>query len=227
MSDKDSVNSIEDIAPDLRQKGKSVTFALAYGATYVAVQKVLNCTKEEAQEILDNYWKAYSGVYKFFEEQLEFALEHGYVVSMFNGLHLKVPNLQAKSTFVQEKEIRTMNNFLIQSSGFLTLRAIKRIQDWIEANGLTNDIKIINSIYDSIYFYVREDKDLLKLVNEKVVELMTIPAFEDELLHNRTQLELGYRWDTLVKIKNNASVLEITLALNKSIKKIQKGEIDE
>lgn len=29
MSDKDSVNSIEYLAPDLRQKGKSVTFALA------------------------------------------------------------------------------------------------------------------------------------------------------------------------------------------------------
>ncbi len=171
--------------------------------------KLLNCSKEEAQALIDRYKETYKGVQEFYDRELEFALEHGYVVSMFSGLHLKVPNLLASSQIKVEEEIRTMNNFLIQSSGFATLRAIVRIQKWIEDNNLTSDIKIINSIYDSIYFYVRNDAELIERFNKIVVELMTVPMLDDELLHNRTELEIGSRWDTLKKISNTATQKEI------------------
>jgi len=148
----------------------------------------------EAKQIVDNYWEGYKGVKAYYDNNIAFAEENGYVVSEFSGLTLRTPNINANDEATREREIRVLCNFLIQSSAFMLLRYLTDFMKWVEDNGYENKIKIVNSIYDSIYMYIDEDYELLAEVNKVFPEIMTRPLWEDELLHHELEMDVGRDW---------------------------------
>lgn len=74
------VKDIKDLRPDLRKKAKPVEFSQQFGGSTKAIQNSLGCTKEEAQEIADNYNQGFSGIARFKEKGTAFVKEHGYIV---------------------------------------------------------------------------------------------------------------------------------------------------
>ena len=95
----------------------------------------------------------------------------------------------------------------------MTLRTINKLQNWIEEVGLTNDVKIVNTVHDSIYLFIKEDVETIKLVNEKLIEFMTEPYDEDLPVQLEAELDIGYNMTTLITISNDATDEEILKAL--------------
>ena len=82
--------------------------------------------------------------------------------------------------------------------------------------GYQNDIKVISSIYDSIYLHMRCDAELIKWVNDTIIPILTVDFIKDIIVHNEAKGGIGYNWYDLVTIHNNASIEEIQIALDKA-----------
>lgn len=83
----------------------------------------------------------------------------------------------------------------------------------IDKEGLENDVKVISTIYDSIYLEVKEDPAIIKWVNDNLIEAMLVDFMEDQIIHNEAESDIGYNWADMVTIPNNASVEDIKKAL--------------
>lgn len=190
----------------MRQDSKSPTFALAYGAYPEKVSSIANIPLEEAQHLFDIYHnELYKGISKYREQVYEYIKKHGYI-------HLGLGCILKSSK--PDKDIRSLFNATCQFWSILTLLALHDLNVYIEDNNLSDDIKIISSIYDSIYIQVRKDYSVVKQVNDFIIPKLTKDFLEDQIVHNEAIGEIGYDWYNTVTISNNADEFEISQAIN-------------
>jgi DNA polymerase-1 len=187
MNSVESVNSIKELAPDLRQESKAYTFKLNYFGI------------NEFKEVYD---KTYIGVTKYYSKAREFATENGYTRSDFSKLRLWTPELTSSNSQMAEQCFRTMGNMLIQSSGFVVNRAVWKIQDRLEADGKDDTIKLINTIHDAIYAICPNNYEDVKYLNTIVVEEMTKDFRVEQRIHNEAELDIGTTWAEQITIPN-------------------------
>jgi len=79
----------------------------------------------------------------------------------------------------------------------------------IDEAGYQNDIIITSTIYDSIYFEVREDPIIIHWLNNNLIKVMTTDFMENQTIKNTADLEIGTSWADLTIIPNNSSLEEI------------------
>ena len=195
-------------ADKLRQESKGPTFGLAYGAFPPKIAATLKIPIEEAEEIFNNYHNVlYPGITNYRENYvLPTAKEYG-EIHLGLGFTLKTDDA--------DRDIRTLANATCQFWSILTALTINKMHQLIDENHLEHDVKVISTIYDSIYFEVTEDPVIIKWVNDNLIEAMLVDFMEDQTIHNEAESDIGYNWAEMVKIANNASVKDIQEALNK------------
>lgn len=199
---KELVDSGNKPLKDLRQDGKKVTFGLSYGAFPPKVAASLKCSLPKAEQIFNNYHNVlYPGVTNYRENYvLPTALANGRL-HLGLGCYIKSDN--------PSRDIRTLNNASCQFWSILTLLAIHKINLLIDEAGYTNDIFVTSSIYDSIYFCVRNDAHLVKWLNDTLIPILLTPFIDDQLIANEAALDLGMDWSSLTTIPNDASLTHI------------------
>ena len=116
-----------------------------------------------------------------------------------------------------EKEIRSIFNACSQFWSILTLLTVNKMHILVKEAGYENDIKIISSIYDSIYIHMKCDLKLIKWVNDTIIPLLTTDFLTDIIVSNKAEGEIGFNWYDVVKISNNADNQEILNAIQKAI----------
>lgn len=186
----------------IRFNSKAPTFKLAYGG-YPDSHKGGVIT----QELFDNYHNVlYPGITDYRENYvLPFAEENGYIhLGLGCRMYCSDPH----------SDIRTINNATVQFWSILTLIALNETNYQIKQNNLEEDIKIISTIYDSIYFLVKKDAETIKWLNDNVIKNMCTPYLIDEVVHNEAEGEIGLNFADLNKVKNNASIKDIKKILN-------------
>ena len=181
----------------IRQKSKPINFKLNYQGMADA-DKGGNIT----QEIYDNYHNVlYKQVGEFRDEMLVKAREQGYV-HLGLGCRLYSDN--------PDKDYRTLfNAYGGQFWSILTLLTINKLHSLLDKFDMNEDIKCIATIYDSIYFTVKEDAKTLKWLNDNLIELMTKDFLEDQRIKNVAEMVIGRNWSEEVEIPNTATESEI------------------
>lgn len=188
----------------IRQKSKPNTFLLSYGGYPKKLARNAKIPLEKAQEIFDNYHNVlYTGISLMREKVLQTAVEQG-------RIHLGLGCYM--NTSDPEKEIRTIFNACSQFWSILTLLTVNKMHYLIKEKGYQNDIKIVSSIYDSIYLHVRDDAAIIKWVNDTIIPILTVDFIKDIIVHNEAEGEISYNWYDTVKINNNANLDEIESA---------------
>jgi len=192
----------------IRQSSKPVTFGLNYGCFPPKIASTLKVSLEEAEEIFNNYHNVlYKGITEFREKIIyPMAKEKGRV-HLGLGCYIYSSN--------PDKHIRTLFNACSQFWSILSLLTINKLHQLIDKNNLENDIKVISSIYDSIYLLVKKDAKIIKWLNDTIVPIMTIDYIKDQKVHNEASGEIGLNWSDMYPISNEASLEEITSVLNK------------
>jgi len=200
---KRKVDEGNKILDAIRFRSKAPTFKLAYGG-FPDEDKGGVIT----QEIFDNYHNnLYPGIAEYTNVYvLPFTQENGYI---HLGLGCRLYSDNAESN------IRTLNNATVQFWSILTLIAINEFNHLIDEAGLSEDVKVISTIYDSIYVLVKEDTETIKWVNDTLIKLMCVQYLEDEIVHNEAEGEIGKNWADLHKVKNNASIEDIEKVMEK------------
>jgi len=148
------VSEIKSNHNDLRQRAKTLNFAALYGSSSMNIAKSLNISQDEAQQLLDDYFKKHSGVTKMFKNNLKYAREHGYVVYP-SGRRRRVPHINSEDRVLVSRAERQVNNSVIQgSSSDIALYALATM--WEEIDERKLPFTIINIIHDSIEMEVPE-----------------------------------------------------------------------
>lgn len=141
------------------------------------------------------------------EKVLKNTKENGYI-HLGLGCIMKSNNPDA--------DIRTLFNACSQFWSIITLLTINKMHYLIDKNNYSNDIQVVSTIYDSIYFKVKRDSSLIKWVNDNVIEILCTDYLKDIIIHNEAEGEIGINWYDTVAIHNNASLEEIQQAIEKA-----------
>ena len=201
MTFKALVDTKDAIAEAIRQKSKGPTFKLAYGG-YPDAHKGGVIT----QEIFDNYHNVlYPGITDYRENYvLKTAFEEG---EIHLGLGFSIKTDDAN------RDIRTLTNATCQFWSILTAISINRMHQLIDENSYQDDVKVISTIYDSIYLEVTETPEFIKWTNDNLIDTMLVDFMENQEVKNTAESDVGYDWATMVTLSNDASLKEIQEAL--------------
>jgi hypothetical protein len=189
-------------AEELRQDSKGPTFGLAYGAFPPKIAATLKISLEEATDLFNNYHNVlYPGITDYRENYVLATSKNEGEIHLGLGFMLKTDD--------PDKDIRTLANATCQFWSILTALTINKMHQLIDASNYEEHVKVISTIYDSIYFEVTEDPEIIKWVNDNLIEVMTVDFMEDQTIINEAESDIGYDWADMIKINNNATVEEI------------------
>lgn len=181
---------------------------MAYGLHPPNLAKGIKVSLAKAEEIFNRYhYELFPKIAKYREEVLETLKTQGYV---HLGLGFRLYSDKP------DKDIKSAANAVVQFWSILTMLTINKIHQLIDKNDLQEDVKVIATIYDSIYFEVTECPSLIKELNEIVVDLLTRDFMENQIVHNEAELDIGYNWYDMVTLSNNASLEEVEEAIKKA-----------
>jgi DNA polymerase I-like protein with 3'-5' exonuclease and polymerase domains len=94
-------------------------------------------------------------------------------------------------------------NFPVQSvASDFTMFALIEITEWIEAEGLQDDVYIVINVHDSIILEVRDDTELIAKVaraGQKIMSEVPKKYLPDMNVPFRADVEVGHSWGKLEK----------------------------
>ena len=201
---KEKMDSGNTELKTLRQASKPITFKLAYlGMPDADKGGVIT------QNIYDDYHnKLYPNIMKNVKDYILPTTKKEGRLHLGMGFYIK--------TDKPEKDVRTLNNSLNQFWSILTALAINELHHRIDSQLVnTDDIQVTSTIYDSVYGVVKDDPELIKWLNDNLVEIMVKDFIVDQAVKNEAALCIGTTWANVedITLPNNASLEEIKSAL--------------
>lgn len=194
----------ENFEKTYRYRSKSVRFTVNYSGTEHSLARNLKCSKTEARETLEQYFKANPELKEFFGKCHKLAIEKGYTENYFGARQLLNkclgynPNTKKKD-YKAEAQLRKSTNFPIQSlNSFLIYYSIIDMDELIKRKGYEDKMWMAMTVYDSACYYVHES-----IPNEEVVKMI-----EDSFMCKfmgmdvKVDIEKGYNWYDLEKVES-------------------------
>ncbi len=75
---------IKDVTPQIRSRAKAVNFGIIYGMSEYGLAKTLKISNGEARDFINAYFNEYPEVKKYMDDNVNFAKENGYAVTLLN-----------------------------------------------------------------------------------------------------------------------------------------------
>jgi len=196
----ESINSIAQDHPDLRQDSKPITFALTYLGTYTTLMRNCGLSEADAKRIEENYHKLYAVSDKYIQKKLEQAAKDGYIVGAF-GFKLRAEIL--KSVLISkhntphqiQKMLRTLGNMLGQSYGLLNSRAANEVMEATIKCDIVERVYPIAQIHDAQYYIVDNDPKLIAQfakILEKAVSWQDLPELQQDPVKISGTAQISY-----------------------------------
>lgn len=223
----ESINSIKKKYPDLRQDSKMPTFALTYGGTYITLMAKGGFSEKVAKQIEANYHNLYKESDEWVSQKIDEASQKGYVTVAF-GLRVRTPLLHqvirgnSATPYEAEAEGRTAGNALGQSWCLLNSRASIEFMRKVRQSQYRLMIRPIAHIHDAQYYLIPDDIDVLRYVNEHLVQAVRWqddPAIWHDTVKLGGSLSLFYpSWAKEIELPNGASEDDIRSIIREKTK---------
>jgi len=178
-----------------RQAAKAVTFGIMYGAGANKISEQVTkdsgkpFTKNEAQEVIDDYFAEFHKLKEWIEDNKKFIKQNGFIYSYF-GRKRRLPNVASTDSGIQSHSIRSGLNFLVQSAASdINLLGAIDMNAWIKSNN--KGARIFALVHDSILAEVPNaevDEYMLKLASfvqmDRGISIPGVPVGCDfEIIH--------------------------------------------
>ncbi|MFZ4263515.1 DNA polymerase I [Sphingobacterium sp. HJSM2_6] len=148
--------SLEEVTNDMRRNAKAVNFGIIYGQSAFGLSQNLGISRKEAAEIIDQYFKQYTGIRKYMGDIIEFAKEKGYVETILKRRRYLRDINSANMTVRGFAERNAINAPIQGSAADLIKIAMLNIQRDIEEQGLAG--KMIMQVHDELVFDVPQSE---------------------------------------------------------------------
>jgi DNA polymerase-1 len=180
---------LDQVSSDQRRAAKTVNFSIIYGAGASNLSQQLGIKRSEAKELIENYFRQYSGLRGYMTSIVEFARAHGYVETML-GRRRYLRDINSGNGMMRSMSERVAVNTPIQGSAADLIKvAMINIREAMRAGGFKS--QMILQVHDELVFDVRKDElDRLKpLIMEKMTT--ALPNLKVPIL---AEIGVGENW---------------------------------
>ena len=188
----------EMVTAEMRRKAKMVNFGLAYGMSDFGLSSRANIPRAEAQEFINSYFAAYSGISYYMMHIKEVAREQGYVSTLF-GRQRWIPELQARNQALRGAGERMAINMPIQGTAADIVKiAMNRLYDRLNREGAR--ARMLLQVHDELVLEAPEAEvaEAARLAKEVMCN-----AFELRV-PIKVEVEVGQNWLEMEKVQGKA-----------------------
>lgn len=157
--------TIDEVKADknLRQRGKSLNFMAIYGGSKYKLAEMVGCTVDEAEELLNGYWKTLGTAARYVELVKAKARGTGYTETFF-GRRRAVPGINSRDRKEKSAAEREAVNTAVQGTAAdLIKMAIVRADRILESKGFKS--RLVLTVHDELVVAHHQDDDLDEVAN--------------------------------------------------------------
>ena len=168
---------LDEVTGDQRRNAKAVNFGIIYGQSAFGLSQNLGIPRNEAADIIDNYFAQYPGIKQYMSDTMNFARENGYVCTLM-GRRRYLRDINSANQTVRGFAERNAINAPIQGSAADMIKiAMINIHREIKAQKL--DARMTMQVHDELVFDVpHHEVELIKPIimhNMKNAIKTTVP----------------------------------------------------
>src|SRR3989338_3378757 len=188
-----------EVTKDMRRHAKVINFGIMYGMGVSALRENLGdgTSRETAQQYLDAYFASFPQLAAYLEDTKTFARRNGYTETpygrrrYFAGINSTVPFMRAQAE-------RMAINAPIQGMEADVVRiAMVRADDFIEKEGLRDNVRLLLQIHDELIFEIKEG--LVSVIAPKLQHILEtiVPAEITKHVPLEVGTKTGKTWGEL------------------------------
>lgn len=157
--------ALSEVTKEMRNNAKTVNFGIIYGISAFGLSQRSNLSRTEAKEIIENYFKTYSGVKKYMQDAIIKAQQNGYAETL-KGRKRKLPDINSSNNTVRGFAERNAINTPIQGSAADMIKiAMNLIQAQLEQHNFKSRMTL--QVHDELVFDAHKDEvEILKPIIE-------------------------------------------------------------
>ena len=189
-----------DITHAERSMAKMVNFGLAYGMSDFGLASRANIPRAEAQEFINSYFAAYSGISYYMMAIKEQAKAQGWVETLL-GRKRQIPELRASNPTLRGAGERMAINMPIQGTAAdIQKIAMIRVDERVRAAGLS--ARLLLSVHDELLFETpRGELDRLAALVRETMEgalPLSVPLVVD--------VKVGDDWESMTPLTREDAI---------------------
>ena len=168
----------DEVTSDQRRNAKTVNFSILYGAGSTNISRQLGIPRNEAKELIDQYFKTYYGLKTYMGSVVEAARKDGFVQTML-GRKRVLRDINSKNALARSVAERVAINTPIQGTAadLIKLAMIHIHQKFGELNCKS---KMILQVHDELVFDVHRDelvmiKEIVEYEMKHAIPNLTVP----------------------------------------------------
>ncbi len=162
----------EQVTKKQRSFAKSVNFGINYGISAFGLSQDTGLSRNEAKDLIDEYFNTFSGIKKFMETTVADCRAKGYVSTMF-GHRRYLPDINSRNVNVRAAAERLAVNTIVQGTAAEIIKiAMNNIRREFISAGLRSQLLI--QVHDELVFDVLPNEK--SAVEEIVVRQMESAA---------------------------------------------------
>ncbi len=190
----------EDITHGERSMAKMVNFGLAYGMSDFGLASRANIPRKEAQEFINSYFAAYSGISYYMMAIKEQAKAQGFVETLL-GRKRQIPELRASNPALRGAGERMAINMPIQGTAAdIQKIAMIRVAERLAADG--SHARLLLTVHDELLFEIPRDEvePLAALVRETMEGALplSVPLVVD--------VKVGDDWESMTPLTREDAI---------------------
>ncbi|MNK09930.1 DNA polymerase I, thermostable [compost metagenome] len=211
---EDKSHALQKEYKRMRQVAKTLTFSILYGSSAGGIAMQLSISKDEAERLMNMYFKAYPGVKDYIEESHNMAIWNQKVWTPFGQYkHEYAAHPVFKKTAVYNAALRNAQNVRIQSAtSTLGLVVFAHLASEVERQDPRN--KAICTVYDSVEFEVPIE-NAAQVINTAFYYMNDWPLqyFDWLDLPIGVEGEIGFNWGEVEQVKPGVTQEEVEMIL--------------
>ena len=161
---------------DSRARAKTINFAILYGISRWGLAGRLGVSSDEAQEMIDTYFRRFPGIQRYIHDTLEGVRERGFSQTLF-GRKTWFPRIRSGNPNERAGSERAAINAPIQgTSADIIKRAMARMMPALSDAGLGH-VRMLLQVHDELVFELPEgDVAAASPIIERVMAEAALPA---------------------------------------------------
>jgi len=165
---------LADVSKEMRRNAKMVNFGIVYGISAFGLAERLNIPKQEAAQIIDQYFEKYPGIKKYMEDTIAFAREHEFV-STIMGRRRYIKDINSANGMLRGYAERNAINAPVQGSAADMIKLAMIVIDQ-EMQKKKMKSRMIMQVHDELVFEVHQSEitEMKALVEEKMKTAMEL-----------------------------------------------------
>ena len=164
----------DQVTDEMRRNAKTVNFGIIYGISAYGLAQRLNIPRQEASDVIENYFAEYPQVKVYMDSQIAHARRHGHVKTLF-GRQRTLRDINSSNSNQRGFAERNAINSPIQGTAAdLIKKAMVDIQGDIKKHRLASRMTL--QVHDELIFDAHNDElDVLKpLITDKMQNVLDL-----------------------------------------------------